>query len=217
MSLSNPSICRPTIKFGHSSKVNSGTRSRQGVVQIVCSESRIGKQPVTIPKEVTATLKGQYVKVKGKRGELERTFSDLVSLKQEGALIKLERLEQSKKAKQLHGLSRALLSNMVKGVSEGFEKKLELVGVGYRAAVTGSKLTLTLGYSHPIEVEIPPSLKVSVEKNTNVTIEGNDKQVIGDFIAKVRAYRPPEPYKGKGIRFQGERIIRKEGKSGKKK
>eukprot|EP01025_Chloroclados_australasicus_P045815 TRINITY_DN5040_c1_g1_i1.p2 TRINITY_DN5040_c1_g1~~TRINITY_DN5040_c1_g1_i1.p2 ORF type:complete len:248 (-),score=16.83 TRINITY_DN5040_c1_g1_i1:204-863(-) len=216
LGLSHCSFCRRSTFQGYS-KSNQVNRSRQNGIQIVCSESRIGKQPVVIPKDVTATLKGQYIKVKGKHGELEQTFADEIELTQEGDKIVLKRLEVTKKAKQLHGLSRALLNNMVTGVSQGFEKTLELVGVGYRAAVTGSKLTLSLGFSHPVEVDIPKDVKVAVNKNTQIVIQGNDKQVIGDFIAKVRAYRPPEPYKGKGIKFAGEQIRRKEGKSGKKK
>lgn len=182
--------------------------------------SRIGKRPIPIPDKVTVTIEeqpqGYLITVKGPLGELKDLFTKAVTIKQEDGHIVVTRPDDEKRSRAMHGMTRTLIANMVKGVSEGFEKKMEIVGVGYRAAVQGDALALTLGFSHPVEVPIPQTITVAVEKNTQLTIKGIHPQHVGDLCAKIRSYRPPEPYKGKGIRFAGERIIRKAGKSGKK-
>ncbi|MBK8190486.1 MAG: 50S ribosomal protein L6 [Vampirovibrionales bacterium] len=178
--------------------------------------SRIGKAPIEIPDKVDVVVDGQTVRVKGPLGELSWTFRSEVAIEREGNTLQVVRSEETRQARSLHGLSRTLLSNMVVGVSQGFERRLEIVGVGYRAQVQGNKLTLALGYSHPVEFEFPKHMQVAVEANTKVSIKGPDKQEVGDFAAAVRAKRPPEPYKGKGVRYAGEMVRRKAGKSGKK-
>jgi large subunit ribosomal protein L6 len=178
--------------------------------------SRIGKRPITIPSGVTVTVTGQTVNVKGSKGELSRTLPAEVSVEQDGSTVVVARRNDSRAARERHGLSRTLVANMVEGVSKGFEKRLEIQGVGYRAAVNGQKLTMNLGYSHPVEFEPPTGVQFKVEGNTNVTVTGIDKEVVGNMAAKVRAARPPEPYKGKGVRYAGEKVRRKAGKSGKK-
>ena len=165
--------------------------------------SRIGNKVITIPKGVEVKIDNDFATVKGPKGELKQQFSDEL------------RPSDSKKHKTIHGTARALLANMVTGVSEGFKKELELVGVGYRAQMQGKKLVLSVGYSHPVEFTEIEGIKLSVEANTKVKIEGIDKELVGQYAAKVRAVRPPEPYKGKGIRYAGEYIRRKEGKTGK--
>lgn len=182
---------------------------------IECKESRIGKAPVKIPAGVQYTLTGQHLKVKGPKGELEWTFPDLIVINEEDGALRFRKKVESLKANQLHGLSRTLAANMVEGTSVGFSKTLNLIGVGYRAAVQGNKLTLNLGFSHPVELEISSGLSVQVEKNTTLIISGYDKEQVGQFCATIRAKRPPEPYKGKGVRFAGEYIKLKEGKRGK--
>lgn len=177
--------------------------------------SRIGKQPITVPSSVTIKLDGQHVHVKGPKGELQRTLPDLVIVSQEGNVVSVQRAEESRKANQMHGLSRTLVNNMVVGVSEGYTKQLSLVGVGYRAAVAGSTLTLNLGYSHPVEMPVPKGLEVKVEKNTTIFVSGFDKELVGQFAATIRSKREPEPYKGKGVRYHDEVVRRKEGKRGK--
>jgi len=175
--------------------------------------SRIGKQPVPIPAKVKVEVKGQKVTMEGPKGkldiELHRRTSALVKDNQ----IVVTRRDDSAESKAMHGLSRALLNNMARGVSEGFVKKLEIHGVGFKAAVQGKTVNLTLGYSHPIEYSIPAQIKITVEENTKLTIEGPDRQVVGRVAAELRGFYPPEPYKGKGVRYVGERIIRKEGKT----
>lgn len=178
--------------------------------------SRIGKAPIEIPAKVDVVIDGQTVRVKGPLGELSWTFRPEVQVTREGNTLLVSRADESRQARSLHGLSRTLLSNMVVGVSQGFERRLEIVGVGYRAQVQGSKLTLALGYSHPVEFEIPAHMQVAVEANTKLAIKGPCKQEVGDLAAAIRAKRPPEPYKGKGVRFAGEAVRRKAGKSGKK-
>lgn len=183
--------------------------------------SRIGKLPIEVPEKVdvimTDALHGQtHIKVKGPLGELEHTFRPEISFSQEGNLVTVTRKDDTKVSRSLHGLSRTLLNNMVVGVSQGFEKNMEIVGVGYRAAVQGNKLNLSLGYSHPIELDIPANITINVDANTKVSVKGIHPQQVGDMCAKIRAFRPPEPYKGKGIKFAGERIRRKAGKAGKK-
>ncbi len=175
--------------------------------------SRIGKSPIKIPQGVSVDIKGHEVKVKGPKGELTRTFRPEMKISQKDGVLVVERDSDERLSRGLHGLSRTLLFNMVKGVSDGFEKKLEVTGVGYRAVVEGSKLTMQLGYSHPVEIEIPKSMKVEVGKGNVITITGYDKQELGDFAAFVRDKRPPEVYKGKGVKYQGEVIRKKAGKA----
>ena len=177
--------------------------------------SRIGKKPVPIPKGVTVTIDGQKVTVKGSKGELSRELPESISFAQEGDEILVKQKNDSRVARQCYGLTRTLIANMVEGVSNGYEKKLEIQGVGYRASLQGQKLVLSLGYSHPVEFEPPPGITFAVEKNTNLTVTGIDKEVVGNTAARIRAARPPEPYKGKGVRYAGEQIRRKAGKSGK--
>ncbi len=178
--------------------------------------SRIGKQPIPVPEKVAVTLEGLSVTVKGPKGELSRTLPDGVSISQVDKTIVVAPTSDKRKARERHGLCRSLLANMVEGVSKGFTKKLEIVGVGSRAQVKGKTLVVSAGYSHPVEVVPPAGITFTVENNTNVTVSGADKELVGNEAAKIRAIRPPEPYKGKGIKYEGERILRKAGKSGKK-
>jgi large subunit ribosomal protein L6 len=179
--------------------------------------SRIGKRPVPIPDKVTVVLSGSTVSVKGPKGSLERTLPGKITVAQEENTIIVSPVDTSRVARERHGLCRTLVANMVEGVSQGYSKNLEIVGVGYRAQVQGKVLTLNVGYSKPVEMEMPEGVTATMgEKNTQVIISGIDKEVVGDIAAKVRAVRPPEPYKGKGIRYQGEYIRRKAGKTGKK-
>ena len=175
--------------------------------------SRIGKQPIAVPPKVKVEVKGQQVLIEGPKGKLNFNLPARTSLKVEGGNIVVSRTGDDAQAKALHGLSRALVNNMVKGVSEGFVKKLEIQGVGFKAAVVGKVVNLSLGYSHPINYTIPDQIKVTVEENTKVTIEGPDRQVVGQVASEIRAYYPPEPYKGKGVRYAGEKVARKEGKT----
>ena len=178
--------------------------------------SRIGKRLIEVPKGVTVTITGQHVAVKGTKGNLERTLPAEVTLEQEGSTIKVLRRDESKAARQRHGLSRTLIANMVEGVSNGFERKLQILGVGYRAQVQGRKLILNVGYSKPVEIDPPEGITVAVEGNTNLTVSGINKEIVGNTAARIRAVRPPEVYKGKGIRYLGEMVRRKAGKTGKK-
>jgi len=175
--------------------------------------SRIGKQPITIPPKVKVEVKGQQVSVEGPKGKLNWNLPKRTSLKVESGQVVVARDGDDADAKALHGLSRALVNNMVRGVSEGFVKKLEIQGVGFKAAVQGTTVTLTLGYSHPIVYSIPAQVKVTVEENTKLTIEGPDRQAVGQVAAELRSFYPPEPYKGKGVRYSDERVLRKEGKT----
>jgi large subunit ribosomal protein L6 len=180
--------------------------------------SRIGKSPIAVPSGVQVTILGGEVKVKGPKGELKQNIRPEIKVRQEDGKLLVERSSEERNVRSLHGLSRTLVANMVKGVTDGFERKLEIVGVGYRAAVEGQKLIMQLGYSHPVEIPIPNGLAVTVFKNTQVTITGYDKQQLGDFVSYVRDRRPPEVYKGKGVKYAGEVIRRKAGKAaGKKK
>ncbi len=178
--------------------------------------SRIGKKPITVPEKVDVTLKGLSLTVKGPKGELKRTLPEGVSINQVENTIVVEPKSDKRKSRELHGLCRSLIANMVEGVSNGYTKKLEIVGVGSRAQVKGKTLVVSAGYSHPVEVIPPIGITFSVHNNTNVTVTGPDKELVGNEAAKIRAIRPPEPYKGKGIKYEGEQIIRKAGKSGKK-
>jgi large subunit ribosomal protein L6 len=175
--------------------------------------SRIGKQPITIPPKVKVEIKGQKVLVEGPKGKLNWELPRRTSLKVENGQVVVSREGDDAHAKALHGLSRALVNNMVRGVSEGFVKKLEIQGVGFKAAVAGNSVTMNLGYSHPIVYAIPAQVKVTVEENTKLTIEGPDRQSVGQVAAELRSFYPPEPYKGKGVRYSDERVIRKEGKT----
>jgi large subunit ribosomal protein L6 len=175
--------------------------------------SRIGKQPIAIPAKVKVEVKGQSVHVEGPKGKLDWALPRRTSLKVQDGKVVVSRQGDDAQAKALHGLSRALVNNMVKGVSEGFVKKLEIQGVGFKAAVQGTNVNLTLGYSHPIVYPIPAQIKVTVEENTKLTIEGPDRQVVGQVAAEIRSFYPPEPYKGKGVRYTDERVVRKEGKT----
>src|SRR5271155_5742607 len=175
--------------------------------------SRIGKQPIAIPPRVKVEVKGQKILVEGPKGKLDWELPKRTSLKVEGGNILVSRAGDDAESKALHGLSRALVNNMVKGVSEGFVKKLGIQGVGFKAAVQGKAVNLSLGYSHPLLYPIPDQIKVTVEENTKLTIEGPDKQIVGRVAAEIRSFYPPEPYKGKGVRYEDEKVIRKEGKT----
>ena len=177
--------------------------------------SRIGKNPITIPDKVEVTINGQTVTVKGPLGTLSRTFRPEVTITQEGNVLVVTRKGEDRLSRALHGLSRTLLNNMVQGVSTGFTKNLEIVGVGYRAQVQGKTLVLSLGYSHPVEIDAPEGIEFKVEANTKLAVSGPDKETVGQIAALIRSKRPPEPYKGKGVRYAGEKIRRKAGKSGK--
>jgi large subunit ribosomal protein L6 len=175
--------------------------------------SRIGKQPIAIPPKVKVEVKGQRVFVEGPKGKLNWELPRRTSVKVENGKVLINREGEDDAVKALHGLSRALVNNMVRGVSEGFVKKLEIQGVGFKAAVQGNAVNLSLGYSHPIAYPIPSQIKVTVEENTKLTIEGPDRQVVGQVAAELRSFYPPEPYKGKGVRYVGEHVVRKEGKT----
>ncbi len=174
--------------------------------------SRVGRQPISIPSEVQVTLEANHIFIKGSKGQMEWDIPEPITVKQENDEILVERPNDERQNKALHGTSRALIANMVTGVSQGFERKLEINGVGYRANAEGSILNLELGYSHPIKYKLPDGITAEVEKNVNITLRGIDKQVLGEAAAKVRSFRPPEPYKGKGVKYEGEHIRRKVGK-----
>jgi len=178
--------------------------------------SRIGKAPIPVPGGVTVSLNGLDVSVKGPKGTLSRTLPDGVTVAQDGNTLVVSPSSDSRRSRERHGLCRTLVANMVEGVSQGYTRKLEIVGVGYRAAVQGKKLVVSAGYSHQVEMVPPDGVTFAVDGNTTVLISGADKEVVGNEAAKVRAIRPPEPYKGKGIKYEGERILRKAGKTGKK-
>ncbi len=178
--------------------------------------SRIGKRPIPIPQKVTVTIDGQHIAVKGPKGELSRILPSGVEIVQEGDTLLVNRSDESRVARQRHGLCRTLVANMVEGVSQGFQRRLEIQGVGYRAQVQGRNLVLNVGYSHQVHIEPPEGIQLAVENNTNVIVSGSDKEIVGNISARIRAVRPPEPYKGKGIRYAGEFVRRKAGKAGKK-
>jgi len=177
--------------------------------------SRIGNKVITVPAGVEVNIVDNFATVKGPKGELKQQFDKDMTFNVEGNEIAVVRPSDSKRHRTVHGTTRAILANMVEGVSAGFKKELELIGVGYRAQMQGKKLVLSVGYSHPVEFEEIEGIKLGVEGNTKVSIEGINKEVVGQYAAKVRAVRPPEPYKGKGIRYVGEYVRRKEGKTGK--
>ena len=177
--------------------------------------SRIGNKVITIPAGVEVNINDNFATVKGPKGELKQQFDKDMTFNVEGNEITVVRPSDSKRHRTVHGTTRAILANMIEGVSTGFKKELELIGVGYRAQMQGKKLVLSVGYSHPVEFEEIEGITLGVEGNTKVSIEGINKEVVGQYAAKVRAVRPPEPYKGKGIRYVGEYVRRKEGKTGK--
>jgi large subunit ribosomal protein L6 len=174
--------------------------------------SRVAKNPVAVPGGVEVKLQPGKVSIKGPKGQLEQGLHPLVSVKQEGNLLKVERANDSTLARAVSGTTRALVNNMVLGVSKGFEKKLTIIGVGYRAAVQGKKLNLTLGYSHPIAYDIPAGITIEAPDQTNLVVKGADRQLVGQVAAEIRGYRPPEPYKGKGVRYSDEHVAKKEAK-----
>ena len=177
--------------------------------------SRIGKQPITVPAGVTVTIDGSTVTAKGPKGELTRTFSPIITIEQDGAIINVKRPDDTREAKSQHGLVRTLVANMVEGVANGFSKKLQLVGVGYRAALKGNDLEMQLGYSHPVIVKCPEGIKFEVPSQTEIIVSGPSKEQVGQVAADIRKWRKPEPYKGKGIRYEGEYVRRKLGKAAK--
>ncbi|MBA8822187.1 MULTISPECIES: 50S ribosomal protein L6 [unclassified Ochrobactrum] len=174
--------------------------------------SRIGKKPVPVPAGVTASVDGQIVKAKGAKGELSFVVHDEVLVKLEDGAVSVDPRDQSKEARSKWGMSRTMISNIFVGVKDGFEKKLEISGVGYRAAMQGKNLQLSLGFSHEVVYDVPAGITVAVPKPTEIVINGIDKQQVGQVAAEIREYRGPEPYKGKGVKYAGEKIVRKEGK-----
>lgn len=177
--------------------------------------SRIGKKPVQIPAGVTVTANGSELVVKGSKGELTRSFDSLIDIKIESEEIIVSKASDAPEADALHGLTRTLIANMIEGVSQGFEKKLELVGVGYRAMLKGKNLELSLGYSHPVIYDAPENISFEVPDNTHIIVKGISKEQVGQVAAEIRAKRPPEPYKGKGVRYEAEHVRRKLGKAAK--
>ena len=175
--------------------------------------SRIGRKPITIPNGVTVTVDGSTVKVKGPKGELARTFEPSMKVRVENNEVLVERPNDDKRERALHGLTRALIANMVTGVTDGFKKTLEIVGVGYRAEKKGKNLVVSVGYSHPVNYPEPAGITLTTPAPTTIVVEGVDKQKVGQVAAELREFRPPEPYKGKGIRYQGEQVRRKAGKT----
>lgn len=178
--------------------------------------SRVGKSPIPVPKGVTVEVDGRLVRVKGPKGQLEQGFREEVSVAVEDGTVQVNRGGETKAHRAFHGLTRALIANMVLGVTDGFRKSLELVGVGYRAEKKGNSLVLTVGYSHPVNYPQPEGINITTPAPTQIVIEGADKQKVGQTAAEIRAVRPPEPYKGKGIRYVGEQVRRKAGKTGAK-
>jgi len=177
--------------------------------------SRIGKQPIPLPKKVEVDIRGSHVTVKGPKGQLERSFDPAMTIKLEDGVLTVERPTDQRQHRATHGLTRALLANMVSGVSDGYSKVLEIEGTGYRAEMQGEKLVLFLGYSHPIEFPAPQGISFEVPRGgRTVTVLGIDKELVGEIAARIRRQRPPEPYQGKGVRYRGERVRRKAGKSG---
>ncbi|HWS38241.1 MAG TPA: 50S ribosomal protein L6 [Actinoplanes sp.] len=178
--------------------------------------SRIGRKSIPVPAGVDVTITGQTVKVKGPKGELSHTVAEPITVSKDGGELSVNRPNDERKAKELHGLSRTLVANMIVGVTEGYKKTLEINGTGYRVTAKGKDLEFALGFSHPVLVPAPAGITFSVEKPTQFTVAGIDKQLVGEISANIRKIRPPEPYKGKGVKYQGEVIRRKAGKAGKK-
>ncbi|GIE86611.1 50S ribosomal protein L6 [Actinoplanes regularis] len=178
--------------------------------------SRIGRKSIPVPAGVDVTITGQTVKVKGPKGELSHTIAEPITVSQDGGELVVNRPNDERKAKELHGLSRTLVNNMIVGVTEGYKKTLEINGTGYRVTAKGKDLEFALGFSHPVNIVAPAGITFSVEKPTQFSVAGIDKQLVGEVAANIRKIRPPEPYKGKGVKYQGEVIRRKAGKAGKK-
>jgi len=178
--------------------------------------SRIGRKSIPVPAGVDVTITGQTVKVKGPKGELSHTVAEPITVERDGAELHVNRPNDERRAKELHGLSRTLVANMIVGVTEGYKKTLEINGTGYRVTAKGKDLEFALGFSHPVNVVPPAGISFSVERPTQFTVAGIDKQLVGEVAANIRKIRPPEPYKGKGVKYQGEVIRRKAGKAGKK-
>ena len=176
--------------------------------------SRIGKKPIPVPQGVTVTANGQHVAVKGPKGELKREIRLPITVKVDAGKVLVARPDESRQAKSLHGLSRTLVNNMIEGVTKGFEKKLHIEGVGFKADVAGTTLSLNVGFTHIIKFPIPQGVKITVEKNVDLTVSGIDKEVIGQTAATIRGFRPPDVYKGKGIMYTGEKLRKKVGKAG---
>ncbi|MDY6943220.1 MAG: 50S ribosomal protein L6 [Pseudomonadota bacterium] len=174
--------------------------------------SRIAKEPVVVPKGVEITLDGSRLQVKGKNGALDLQVHEDVNVQEEGGRLQFSAQRDSRKSRSLAATMRTLANNMVRGVSEGFERRLQLVGVGYRAQVQGKTLNLSLGFSHPVEYPIPEGLTIETPSQTEIVVKGSDKQLVGQVAAEIREFRPPEPYKGKGVRYAGERVVMKEAK-----
>lgn len=177
--------------------------------------SRIGKEPISIPSDVQVSIEGKSVEVTGPKGSLDLDLPGEINVRQEDGVVLVERPNDERKNKALHGLTRSLINNMVIGVSEGFKKELEIVGVGYRAAISGDGLELQLGFSHPVKVKAPDGITFDVPEPTQIIVSGINKEVVGQVAADIRSYRKPEPYKGKGIRYAGEHVARKAGKAAK--
>ncbi|KAL7101014.1 hypothetical protein ACP275_08G030500 [Erythranthe tilingii] len=210
----------PFLGEANGIRVSGISAPRLAVVRktVECKESRIGKQPIPVPSNVTLVMDGQDLKVKGPLGELAITYPREILLdKDDSGILRVRKAVETRRANQMHGLFRTLTDNMVVGVSKGFEKKLQLVGTGYRATVEGKDIVLNLGFSHPVRMTIPDGLQVKVDENTKIAVTGYDKSAIGQFAASIRKWRPPEPYKGKGVKYADEIVRRKEGKAGKKK
>jgi large subunit ribosomal protein L6 len=178
--------------------------------------SRVGRKPIPVPSGVEVTINGPHVKVKGPRGDLERVFPDAVGVEIDAGVVTISRQNDERTSRALHGLSRALLANMVLGVVDGFKRELSIVGVGYRAALKGAALELQLGFSHPVQVPAPEGITFEVPEPTRIVVSGVDKEQVGQVAANIRKLRPPEPYKGKGIRYTNEQVRRKAGKAGKR-
>jgi large subunit ribosomal protein L6 len=176
--------------------------------------SRVGKNPIEVPGGVEITIKGSHVAVKGPKGTLERTFDERINVNVDDGTISLTRVDDERESRALHGLSRALLANMVEGVEKGYVKELQAVGVGYRAALKGSTIEFQLGFSHPVSVTAPDGITFEVPEPTRIIVSGIDKQLVGQVAADIRKIRPPEPYKGKGLRYLNEQVRRKAGKAG---
>ncbi len=175
--------------------------------------SNIGKIPIEIPESVNIELSSTEIKVKGPKGELDIVFAKEIAIEKENSNLKLKKKINTRKANELYGLTRTLIANMIKGVVHGFERKLKMVGVGYKAQILGSKLVLNVGFSHPVEIDIPQNIEVKVEKNIQISVLGVNKELVGKIAAKIRSIKKPEPYKGKGIMYEGEKIRRKAGKA----
>lgn len=175
--------------------------------------SRIGKQPISIPAKVKVSISGTKVSAEGPKGRLEVSLPKYTSANVQGSTLSVTRDGEQAEARAMHGLARALLNNMVRGVSEGYQKKLEIQGVGFKASIQANAVNMALGYSHPILYPIPSGIKVTVDDNTKITIDGADKELVGRVAAELRSFYPPEPYKGKGVRYAGEHVVRKEGKT----